>query len=102
MELCYGLDLVDAIFEELATGQDQDVIDPRSHIPHIAAVFREMVTAVGECHKNHVYHMDIKPENFIHVSTESVDGMPSVKLLDFGLAWIDVESTRITHGTQLG
>jgi CRP-like cAMP-binding protein len=97
MELCYGLDLVDAIFEELATaaGEDEPVINPHDHIPHIAAVFREMVTAVGECHQNKVYHMDIKPENFIHVSTESIDGAPSVKLLD-------VDSTRISHGTQLG
>merc|ERR1719253_231855 len=102
MELCYGLDLVDAIFEELASGDDEPAIDPSSHVPHIAAVFREMVTAVQECHENKVYHMDIKPENFIHVSTESVDTVPSVKLLDFGLAWMDVESTRITHGTQLG
>jgi len=102
MELCYGLDLVDAIFEELATGGDEPVIDPSNHVPHIAAVFREMVTAVEECHDCKVYHMDIKPENFIHVSTESVDGTISVKLLDFGLAWMDVESTRITHGTQLG
>jgi len=65
-------------------------------------VFREMVTAVAEFHRHHVYHMDIKPENFIHVSTESVDGAPSVKLLDFGLAWVDVEKTRISPGTQLG
>merc|ERR1712050_171374 len=60
------------------------------------------VTAVSECHSKNVYHMDIKPENFIHVSTESLDGAPSVKLLDFGLAWVDVEHTRISHGTQLG
>jgi len=102
MELCYGLDLVDAIFEELATGGDEPVIDPNNHIPHIAAVFREMVAAVAECHKNKVYHMDIKPENFIHVSTECVDGV-RVKLLDFGLAWVDVDKTiKISHGTQLG
>jgi len=101
MELCYGLDLVDAIFEELATGGDEPMIVPSSHIPHIAAVFREMVQAVAECHKNKVYHMDIKPENFIHVSTESVGGV-SVKLLDFGLAWMDVDKATVTDGTQLG
>jgi len=49
--------------------------------------------------------MDIKPENFIHVSTETVDDAPSVKLLDFGLAWVDVDAdgcSRVTPGTQLG
>mmetsp|Transcript_86252 Transcript_86252/g.142826 ORF Transcript_86252/g.142826 Transcript_86252/m.142826 type:complete len:633 (+) Transcript_86252:15-1913(+) len=102
MELCYGLDLVDAIFEELATGSDEPMIDPSNHIPHIAAVFREMVTAVAECHRHKVYHMDIKPENFIHVSTESVGEAPRVKLLDFGLAWVDIEKTGITPGMQLG
>eukprot|EP00928_Gymnodinium_smaydae_P053730 TRINITY_DN37656_c0_g1_i1.p1 TRINITY_DN37656_c0_g1~~TRINITY_DN37656_c0_g1_i1.p1 ORF type:complete len:666 (+),score=95.08 TRINITY_DN37656_c0_g1_i1:61-1998(+) len=104
MELCYGLDLVDAIFEELAEGDEEPVVDPNKHIPHIAAVFREMIYAVAECHRNHIYHMDIKPENFIHTSCESegMSGRAKVKLLDFGLAWMDVESERVTHGTQLG
>lgn len=101
MELCHGLDLVDAIFEELSEGE-APAIDPSKHIPHVAAVFREMVLAVAECHANKVYHMDIKPENFIHVSTESVDGAPSVKLLDFGLAWADVDKARLSSGTRLG
>jgi len=48
--------------------------------------------------------MDIKPENFIHMSTESrtANDGASVKLLDFGLAWADVETISISPGTQLG
>jgi serine/threonine protein kinase len=101
MELCYGLDLVDAI-QELVHGEDNPSADAKKHMSHIAAVFREMVTAVLECHANNVYHMDIKPENFIHVSTGNVDGRASVKLLDFGLAWVNVNSTPISPGTRLG
>ena len=51
--------------------------------------------------------MDIKPENFIHMSTESRGPAGQkdpaiVKLLDFGLAWADVSTAAIGAGTQLG
>jgi len=103
MELCYGLDLVDSIVEELSGGDSpSNMLDFHPNLPHVAAVFREMVTAVAECHEKKVCHMDIKPENFIHMSTEAVNGGARVKLLDFGLAWADVESARISTGTHLG
>ena len=74
-----------------------------------------MVSAVAECHEVGVCHMDIKPENFIHMSTDKQLQQPSnrkkvrVKLLDFGLAWMRQDDckpgeacARVASGTQLG
>jgi serine/threonine protein kinase len=94
MELCFGLDLVDSLLEELH-GRDA-----HPNVPHVAAVFREMVKAVAECHEKRVCHMDIKPENFVHVSAG--DQADAVKILDFGLAVADVDTLRITRRTRLG
>lgn len=101
MELCYGLDLVDSLIEELSEGTSSET-EMHPNIAHVSATFREMVTAVAECHENGVAHMDVKPENFIHMSTESRDQGVSVKLLDFGLAWADVGVDCVESGTQLG
>ena len=52
MEICYGLDLVDSIIEELQGEDDTPSLqEHHSNVPHVAAVFREMVTAVKECHE---------------------------------------------------
>eukprot|EP00928_Gymnodinium_smaydae_P037868 TRINITY_DN26235_c0_g1_i1.p1 TRINITY_DN26235_c0_g1~~TRINITY_DN26235_c0_g1_i1.p1 ORF type:complete len:601 (-),score=40.80 TRINITY_DN26235_c0_g1_i1:66-1868(-) len=100
MEACFGLDLIDSLIEELTC--DGKPSDCHPHIPHVAAVFREMVTAVAECHDKQICHMDIKPENFAHTSTESSDGATHIKILDFGLAIADVEKMSFTDGTRLG
>jgi serine/threonine protein kinase len=102
MELCFGLDLVDSILEELREEGGQTMVDFHPNVAHVAAVFRDMVLAVGECHANSVYHMDVKPENFIHVSTESLDGGPRVKLMDFGLSRAGEDTMQISPGTRLG
>eukprot|EP00929_Paragymnodinium_shiwhaense_P068461 TRINITY_DN34436_c0_g1_i1.p1 TRINITY_DN34436_c0_g1~~TRINITY_DN34436_c0_g1_i1.p1 ORF type:complete len:712 (-),score=138.02 TRINITY_DN34436_c0_g1_i1:480-2615(-) len=103
LELCFGLDLVDSLLEELSTREQQGLLDKHPNLPHLAAVFKEMVQAVAQCHSNDICHMDIKPENFIHMSTESRNGgAANVKLLDFGLAWKDEGPVKITMGTQLG
>jgi len=115
MELCFGLDLVDSIMEELVNddpAQEAAMLVVHPNIPHVSAVFREMLTALVECHANGVGHMDIKPENFIHMSTESrrpsrratATPKAAVKLMDFGLAWADVSDKGISlhAGTQLG
>lgn len=103
MELCFGLDLVDSLMEELSSVENPHM-DMHPNIPHVAAVFREMVTAVSECHQRGVAHMDCKPENFIHMSTLSQTPGVRVKLLDFGLAWTTTGShvLEVTEGTQLG
>jgi serine/threonine protein kinase len=99
MELCFGLDLVDSLMEELHI--DGEMLDSHPNIPHVAAVFREMVKAVGECHERHVCHMDIKPENFAHLSA-GCDRGDVVKILDFGLAVADVETVQVSTATRLG
>jgi len=50
MEICFGLDLVDSIVEELSI-DDHGIPDIHPNIPHVAAVFREMVNAIAECHE---------------------------------------------------
>ena len=56
MELCYGLDLVDSLIEELSEGTSSET-EMHPNIAHVSATFREMVTAVAECHENGVAHM---------------------------------------------
>ena len=60
MELCFGLDLVDSIMEELVNddpSQEAAMLVVHPNIPHVSAVFREMLTALVECHANGVGHM---------------------------------------------
>jgi len=47
-------------------------------------ILREILTAVGHLHKNHLIHRDIKPENIMFDMDKSVMRSPkSVKLIDF-------------------
>ena len=116
LELCFGLDLIDSIVEELSadpSSSDQTPAQMHPNVSHVSAVFREMVTAVDEVHQKGVAHMDIKPENFIHVSTNGRqhhlhaddtvhEALPHVKLLDFGLAWNTAMQSSVEDGTALG
>ena len=42
-----------------------------------------MVNIIKYCHDNHVCHRDLKPDNFLLMSKETLDLM----LIDFGLAF---------------
>ncbi len=80
---------------------------------HRLAMFAGIADAVHYAHQRGVIHRDLKPSNLIvgesdHAAEarESQAGLPSVKILDFGLARItdvDVAATRVTEiGTIRG
>merc|ERR1712137_588790 len=86
-ELCHGLDV-------LRWRLVQDTI--REHVAVV--LFKDMLEAVGHCHKHGVIHNDVKLENFIMTSAfvgrlfggltklKSDEQQPTVQLGDFGLA----------------
>lgn len=61
----------------------------------------QVCEALNAVHAAGVVHRDVKPANLFLVRTE--DGAERVKLIDFGLARIEWEETRITHsGAPVG
>jgi serine/threonine protein kinase len=68
-------------------------------------MFAQMCDAVASCHAQQVFHRDIKPENFI--VTDGFVTLPDgrqerkviVKLTDFGLSTMDVESSDMDCGS---
>lgn len=65
--------------EELATYLQSATLDENS----CRDIFLQLVQAVQHVHSKHFIHGDIKPENIVFVSRDSMD----VKLVDFGNAW---------------
>lgn len=72
MEVCEGGELFDRI---IAKGHYSERA--------AAALCREIVTVVHDCHSMGVMHRDLKPENFLFLSTE--ENSP-LKATDFGLS----------------
>ncbi|KAA1472792.1 kinase-like protein [Dentipellis sp. KUC8613] len=77
----------------------------RTRLRLIASMFAQMCEAVAVCHDTSVFHRDIKPENFIVTDgwATAPDGSRErrviVKLSDFGLSTIDVESSDMDCGS---
>ncbi|KXN90173.1 Negative regulator of sexual conjugation and meiosis [Leucoagaricus sp. SymC.cos] len=77
----------------------------RTRLRLIASMFAQMCDAVASCHAQQVFHRDIKPENFI--VTDGFISLPDgrqerkviVKLTDFGLSTMDVESSDMDCGS---
>lgn len=74
---------IESILMEYCPGQDlHSVICSRKLLPEAEAkvYFTALIRALGECHRNNIVHLDIKPENcFITESGE-------LKLGDFGFS----------------
>jgi hypothetical protein len=69
----------------------------------VRSIVTQVCDALGAVHAAGVIHRDVKPSNiFLATSTEG-DGMPQVKLLDFGIARVEWAETRLTDmGAPLG
>lgn len=81
-EALYHEDCIYLILEYVGGGELFDYIMGRGRINEKMAIkfFRQMVSAVGYCHKNGVCHRDLKPENLI------LDEEGNIKINDFGLS----------------
>lgn len=84
---------------ELLVGMDlADSLDLRKRFAPHRAVFIAIQIALGlvAAHAAGVVHRDLKPENVFLVHAE--DGHEHVKLLDFGLAWINDDPGPVFSG----
>jgi serine/threonine protein kinase len=67
------------------------------------AVFCRVCAAVQYAHQNGVIHRDLKPSNILVLSGKGNDGVPEIKILDFGLARItDIDVAVTTVRTVAG
>jgi serine/threonine protein kinase/tetratricopeptide (TPR) repeat protein len=81
-------------------------------LDHRLALFREICDAVQYAHQRGVIHRDLKPSNIIVTDESPVSGVsssasgtaavPTVKILDFGLARITEEDIAMTQITEIG
>jgi len=92
MEYVKGKDMYDWILDNC------NHEDPRSktysEFQKKRRLFSQCLSAVEYCHKQSVYHRDVKPENFY------ITDSGSVKLLDFGLATQDRFSAEFECGSN--
>ena len=70
----------------------------------IRSIVIQVCDALGAVHAAGVIHRDVKPSNiFLATPSDGGDGMPQVKLLDFGIARVEWAETRLTDmGAPLG
>lgn len=62
---------------------------PPLHILDIYAIMQQAGSALAAAHRADIVHRDIKPEN-VFLAKSASGGRPHVKLLDFGVAQLDV------------
>jgi serine/threonine protein kinase len=70
-------------------------------IPNACEYVRQAALGLQHAHEKGLVHRDIKPGNLI-VSRPNPQEPPVVKILDFGLARFESESTQAERLTQLG
>ncbi|MEO0556718.1 MAG: serine/threonine-protein kinase [Bacteroidota bacterium] len=71
----------------------------RYTVPQRLELFGQVCRAVHHAHQRLVVHRDLKPSNILVTET---DGTPTVKLLDFGIAWlIEDASSSVETRTRL-
>lgn len=75
---------------EIANGGElKDLIEAKGKIPEPPAkvIFQQIADAVSHLHGQNVIHRDLKTDNvLLCTDTSRTDGMPTVKLIDFGAA----------------
>ena len=70
-------------------------------IPKACEYIRQAAVGLQHAHEKGLVHRDIKPGNLM-VARPRPDEPPVIKILDFGLARFESESTQATRLTQLG
>lgn len=55
-----------------------------------AGIFKQIVEAMAYCHRNGVYHRDIKTENVL------IDKYKKIKIIDFGFSVKSTPNTKLT------
>ncbi len=89
MELLRGMDLAQCIDREAMP------------VGRIVNLMLQACEALAEAHATHIVHRDIKPANLF--LTDSVDGTPKLKVLDFGVSTAPAEEVSLTRsGTVMG
>ena len=84
------------IVMELMVGQDlaQTLLDLELSTATIVDLMLQACEALAEAHAGGLVHRDVKPANMF--ITHTIDGMPLLKLLDFGVASTPVGDAQIT------
>ena len=89
------------IVMEYLDGKDLSaVLHERGRLPVEEAVFYvlQVAEALAEAHAAGIVHRDVKPANLF--LTHSADGMPCVKLVDFGIAKMSDSGLHLTGTVQ--
>lgn len=70
------------MLEHVEGGELFDYVSNNGPLPEEEAVrlFRQIIAALGYCHRFNICHRDLKPENIL------LDSNHNVKLADFGMA----------------
>jgi serine/threonine-protein kinase len=70
--------------------------------PAVLAIARQIAGALAAAHGKGIVHRDLKPDNVFLVRDPEVSGGERIKLLDFGIAKLAVESTPTPTVTRTG
>ena len=78
---------------------------PRQSPDFVAAIGRQVASAVGAAHAREIVHRDLKPDNIFLIADDEVAFGVRAKVLDFGIAKLAAErgaATRTRTGSIMG
>jgi eukaryotic-like serine/threonine-protein kinase len=70
--------------------------------PGVLAIARQIAGALAAAHAKGIVHRDLKPDNVFLVPDPEVPGGERIKLLDFGIAKLAVDSSPSSNVTKTG